>query len=337
MASTPVQTTKPAVTVEALRRQLLQERLTLGGVALALALFIAYQNFFPSVWAISVDGKMVVAVRDRGQAEVVLEQLKAEHGGGEDVQFSQDVRVLRIHPSKIEVTNVDGAIRSLRETVRLTSLRGVISVDGVAAAALPTEADANEVIAALKATAAARVTQLDEEPVFVEPVEVATAPADEEIWCDQATALALLGGGSAGEPEFHLVKRGDNPWVIIRRYGMTMREFKQLNPGVKATRLQLGAQLRVRQEAPPAVTIRVKGRLVKEVKTPFETKIRSNPRMYVGKRVETQSGKPGIDRVTMAVVFENDKLVEETVLDRQTVRRPQTKIVVYGSKPRPRR
>jgi len=336
-SASPTVATGGSSAASALRRQLRRERLLFGGVVLVLLAILGYQNFLPRAWAIRVDGRPIVALPNRTQAEAALQQLREQAGGAAEVKFAQAVTITRAWSRSLPITDVNGAVAALQQRVRLTSLRGVIFIDGAPAVALPTEAIAKQTLADIKAKAAARVTQLDEPPVFLEQVEARTAPAEEEIWADAATAKELLAGGPGGEPEFHVVRRGENPWVIARKYGMTVREFQRLNPKAKATRLRPGQRLRVRKEAPPAITVRVRGRVIKEIDTPFPTKIRSNPRLYVGKRVEKQAGRPGRARVTLQVTYENAKLVERKVLKREPLRPPREKIVVYGSKPRPRR
>ncbi|MGH7458602.1 MAG: D-alanyl-D-alanine carboxypeptidase/D-alanyl-D-alanine endopeptidase [Longimicrobiaceae bacterium] len=48
-----------------------------------------------------------------------------------------------------------------------------------------------------------------------------------------------------GEPRFHTVRSGDTLDGIARRYGVTVRQLRDANPGVDPARLQIGQEVRV--------------------------------------------------------------------------------------------
>ena len=51
-------------------------------------------------------------------------------------------------------------------------------------------------------------------------------------------------GHPAGE--YYTIKGGDTLYSIARRYGTSVDEITRLNPGIKATELEIGTQIRIR-------------------------------------------------------------------------------------------
>ncbi len=322
-------------TIRRLRRRLWMERcgFTLALVAVAGAWLSP--TLFPRVWAVYVDGKPILALKDRKTLDGLLEQARAE-AGDESAAFTQQVQVARAHPRDVEVTDAQTARERLAEVLQLRAERAVIYVDGVAAVALPDEASASEVLDRVKAAFAGDTGQLERAPTFKEAIEVRVEGAGQDLWAEPDTAVALL-KGEGGEPtRRHTVRRGETLSEIAARHASSVETLRQLNPGLKPSRLRPGDTLLLGAGSEPVVTVVTETRETRTVPISYATQVRRSPAMYVGKRVLKQPGRPGLQQVTFRVRSENGIPVSRAVLQRKKLQSPRDKIVVLGGKPRPR-
>lgn len=207
----------PDDSLRRLRRRLWWERgfftLALLGVAGAWA----YTLLFPSVWAVYVDGRPLVAMRDRKAILAVLEGVKAR--GGVDpttVTFVQPVRVARADPARVEIVDAGTASARLEQTLERRAPRAVLFIDGIAAAALPAERDAREALSRVQAALAGPLDTIDAPPRFRERVEIRTEPAPEELWMDVPEAVELLEGDGDSAPLVTVITEGrTRQWATI--------------------------------------------------------------------------------------------------------------------------
>jgi LysM repeat protein len=324
-------------TVRRLSRRLWMERILFVFVLTGGAGAWAYPALFPSVWAAYVDGKPVVAMRERAAIQTAVEQVKREEAEATPAAtFTQRVRIDRADPRRVTLADARTAVERLKSALQVCGPRGVIYVDDLSVAALPDAAQANAVLEQVKASFAARLDELDGPPSFKEKVEVRQEPAEQEAWADEETALALLRGEN-GDGNAHTVAAGESAWTIARKYQKSLEELKKLNPGVNLDLIHDGQTLTVGAAEPPLVTVVTEGRLTRTRATPYRTLIRHTPDMYLGKQFAGQIGRPGQEKLVSRVRCENGEVVREEVLSRTVLSKPRDRVVWAGSKPRPPR
>jgi LysM repeat protein len=277
-------------------------------------------------------------MRDRDEIEAALERVKEEEApGASEVAFVQDVRVAAADPEEVTLADEETALARLQEAIELSSDRAVIYIDGVAAVALPDEDQARLALDRVKADLAGSPAKLSAEPAFKEKVEVRVEEAQQDLWADVDTTVSLLKGEGGEEVKTHQVASGETAWSISQGAGVSVADLARLNPGTDLDMLRAGQSLKVGGAAEPVLTVVSEGRIASVQATPYETIVRRNPLVYAGKRFLKQPGIPGSERVTYRVRYENGRVVEREVLRRDRVARPRAKVVVVGSKPRPRR
>lgn len=314
-----------------LRRRLWLERGAWVVLIAAGAGAWALPNLMPSVWALSANGRPIVAMRDRAAVSALLSEMKREKAGDSALlSYLDGVEIQRVDPSRVEITDPQTAAERLEEAASLQAPRGVIYVAGQPVAALPDAAAATEVLEDLKR----RVPTVPggAPPEFKETVEVRTEPAKRDLWTDRTNALtALTGKGGRGT---HRVRSGESGWSIARAEEMSLQELKELNPGVNLERLQLGQELKVGQGGPAPLTVVSTGTVTETAAIPFHESTTPRPLMWAGKRVVKQHGVPGRQRVTYRVTYENGKVTAKEPLERTQIQPPIEQIVAVGTKPR---
>jgi LysM repeat protein len=325
-------------TIDQLRRRLWIERGLFSAVIAVLAFAWIYPSLFPGVWAVYVQGKPVVAMRDRQSVGSVVDQVKEQFAGNAGaVRFAREVKIARADPAKVEITDQQSAFEKLEAVWKQNADQAIIYIEGTAVVAVPTEEDAKTVLDRVRADLSASVGDLQVAPEFKQAVEVRVESTTEDILADVDTAVALLEGKDAEGAGVHRVVSGDNGWSVARQYDLSLEELWKLNPGVNLNRLHIGQELKVVGVEEPLVTVSAEGRMTAEEPISFRTEIRSSPEMFLGKRLLLQEGKAGKSRVTYRVRSENGKVLEKEELSREEVSPPQSKIVVLGVRPRNRR
>jgi LysM repeat protein len=329
----------PDETIHRLRRRLWVERGLFGAAIVALAAGWGISARRPGTWAVYVNGRPVVAMRDPQTLSRLLEQIKHERAGGsEGVEFLQPVRIDRCGVGEAALVDVAAARKRLEPALKLRARRGVIYVNDLPAVALPTARAANGVLERVKTDFAQQGEgTVEAAPTFQEKVEVREESAEDSSWADEETAVALLKGDAATGDGRHSVVRGDNAWSIGRRYDLTQAELRALNPGVNLTRLRVGQSLAVAKEAGALVTVVTESTVTQEIRTPFPVTRRPSLTMYLGKQVVKRPGRPGRARATYRIRFENGRLAAREEVSREPTADPRPALVIVGAKRRPRR
>jgi LysM repeat protein len=318
-----------------LRRRLWIERGCMAAVAAIAAGAWLYPVLLPNAWAVYVDGKPVTAVEDRTAAQALLEQLKQSSGAG--ASFVQEVRVDRVDPKRVPLVAPPAALEKLRDSVKLRAERAVIYIEGLPVVGLPSKVEAQRVLDQMKAVSAGDA-ELTGAPTFKQQVEVRTEPAEQELWADADTALALL-KGEGGEARSVQVRSGDTGWSIAERADVSLEDLRQANPGVNLNRLRTGQELKLAggEAEAPLLTAIAEAESTRTLVLPYQTLLHRHPKLYVGKRITKQGGRMGRQRVTYRIRYENGTPVEEKVVSRTVLAQPRPKIVLVGSLPRPGR
>jgi hypothetical protein len=325
---------RPEDTIGRLRRRLWIERSVFGLVLLGVTGAWLYPIVFPSVWAVYVDGRPVVAMRERGSMAAALERYAREETAGTPAAFVQRVHIGRCDPAKVEVTDAPVAARRLAEVVQLTAPRAVIYVEGEPVAGLKDQSQAIAMLAQLKGKLAPALPSLDASPTFKEKIEVRLEPVAQDLWAEPDEALGLL-MGEGGEAGSHTVAAGDTGQAIAARHNMTLSRLDELNPGIDLHSLRIGQSIALEEPASPLVTVQTGGRVTEIRKMRYETEVRTKPSLYVGKRFLKRPGRDGRQRVTYRIRFENQREVGREEVGRVTLESAVSKIVIIGGKPRP--
>lgn len=288
---------------------------------------------------IVVDGRPVVCVCSRREAEQVLQQVKSVSGADPaEVEFKQKVVVARA-PRGASPVSRHRALGILRTAVSPVFCRMAIIVDGEPAVAVPSEEMAADVLDLAKLKFGSLAKNLAEEPQFKQDVKVDIAVVSPEIYCSTAeSALDMLltrrvrGSGRA----VYTVRQGDNAWTIATRRGLSVDGLAKLNPGINLEKLQIGDRLIVAGSATagPGLTVIVRDLVTREEPVPPPVHRVTSAQLYAGKTYLVSPGRWGRRAVRRVDIYENGRKVGSEVADEQILREASPKIVAFGIKPR---
>lgn len=114
----------------------------------------------------------------------------------------------------------------------------------------------------------------------------------------------LLAASTAFAQKTHTVAKGDNPYNISKKYGMSLEEFNKMNPSVKDGNLQIGQVIKVKGSATTAVTpkpqttaVSNSGKLGKIVLKPKQT-LYGITKQYKISEADLRKLNPNLDNLT---------------------------------------
>ena len=206
-----------------------------------------------------------------------------------------------------------------------------IYIDGDFLCAVRNESDAvsvfNSLIAPKKANAA-EGTIVD----FVEEIEYVEGlyPDNEKTLWDTLALKKKLKEPKT-EAKYHTVKRHDNVRTIAKKYGLTTKQLKALNPSVNFNKLLKKQSILVSPQT-DYVRIKVMKTRTKTSVIPFEKIKRESSYITKGTTKISQRGSNGKKVTTELVTYINGKETYSTVVSVKTVKAPVNEITLIGTR-----
>ncbi|MCX7598033.1 MAG: G5 domain-containing protein [Armatimonadetes bacterium] len=282
------------------------------------------------VRALMVDGKLACYVPNEATAERVRKGLIQEALG--DLKNPAAIKE-RWEVVRPQVVSAEQAIELLRDKVHVQIEAFGIEVDGKVMLAVPTEADARQVLEMAKARFAPNGAALLAPPRFRQTVRLVHAVvASDELCREPAKAVDRLLG--AGTQQYHTVRAGDTPAKIAARYGMKLADLWALNPGLRGRNLRAGQKILVRTSKPALTVVTVREETDRKPIPPPE-QVEHTSALPDGERRVLDEGEPGEKLVTLKATYENDRRVKAQVLAERVIKQPRPRKVLVGTRPTP--
>jgi LysM repeat protein len=280
------------------------------------------------VRALMVDGKLACYVPNEAAAERVRKGLLEEALGGLKNPAAIRERWEVVRP---RVLSADEAMKLLRDKVHVQIEAFGIEVDGKVLLAVPTEADARQVLEMVKARFAPDRETLLAPPRFRQTVRLVHAVvASEELYRDPAKAVERLLG--TGGQTYHTVRAGDNPSKIAARYGMKLTDLWSLNPGLRGRDLKAGEKVLVSTSRPVLSVVTVR-EVTDRRPIPPPEEVERTAALPEGERKVVDEGEPGEKLVTLKATYENERRVKAQVLSERVIKQPRPRKVLLGTGP----
>lgn len=305
-----------------LRRQLLVERAFFIAVIVVLAIVAVRQARALRAYQITVDGRPVVTVADRGTAKKLLAELS---GDMPDARFRQTVDVQRAD-LRAGVAREERARKVLATAIHVIVPAHVIIVNGKVAAAVPSREDAEQVLSRVRATYAGP----DQKSRFKESVRVEAADISRGRVVAAEDAFKLLAGGAAGSTTTYEVQAGDTAWSIAKKHGISVEQLGSLNSRINLDRLQAGQTLSVGHGKSGLTVVTVEERTEIEP-IPSSTSVKAAPDLRKGERRVITKGQDGEKSVRYRITSENGRVVKREVVAETVTRRPKPERVLVGT------
>ena len=205
-----------------------------------------------------------------------------------------------------------------------------VYVDNNVAVALDSMEEAKEILNSIKL----RYKTDSNEVSFYNNVYLKQARVNKSKVRSKEDAEEILNGEKI-QAVVHIVKEGETIGEIAESYDVSQSEIMNNNPGVVPELLKVGTKLCIKA---PVAMIQVKA-VSKEVcveSVPFQTKVKNDSTRYQGTTVVSVAGVNGKKSVTYENVRVNGALIEKNALSEEIISNPVDKVVLSGTKPRPK-
>lgn len=327
-------------TIHNLRLQLRIERALILLVALFFTARWVCGMFSDAKSLILVNGKPIVCVPSENDANAILDKIRTDTGcNPSEIKFREEVHVARA-PRDASPVSRHMAMRMARRAISPVFQRWAIIVNGKPLVALPSQKAAGETLDLAKLRFGKLAANLLEEPQFKENVTVDLAPVSPDIYrktAKQAVESLFAAPQPARRDAVYIVEKGDVASAIAEKYGLGLAELCRLNPKMNLNRLQIGDKIFIKKtEAQTAkLTVIVRDLQERTEVTTAPIQRVSSAALYSGKTAEISSGRSGLRKVRLAVIYENGRKVGSEILEEKAIRKPMPQRIAVGIKPRP--
>lgn len=286
----------------------------------------------------SYHGKVLGVVKDQEDVfsvlDVVSKQLSAVHdvnisiGQADDIQFRKVVTVNR------DIDNMEEVLNRLTYMKDINVTAYGIFVDGKRAAVLPTQGEADAVLAGLLEKFSKTKSGIRYEHIsFKEKVKV------QEV----STKLGNLQNGSAVaknmlseevSEKIHVVTAGETKEHIAKQYNLSVATLEASNPSIKGKAVTIGQKL-VIPETASVLHIATVEKATYNVPIAHDTVQQNNPKAYKGINTTKTTGKNGTTQIIARVIRVNGNETGRQILKETVITKPVTEVILIGSKPIP--
>jgi murein DD-endopeptidase MepM/ murein hydrolase activator NlpD len=336
--------------------------IVLGTLTFGVSTASASSSNLSTVYYVYMDKEYVGTVSDKEVVEDILEgkveEFKQSYTNYDLAVDSQLTYVSEQVFNSSAKTNDKEVAEIIQNKLAVQANAAALVIDGKAVAYLKSEAEADQVLNALKLKYVTQ-EQLTELEARKETPEEALPPLTENqvrlldvsftkevsqnsekvtpdkiLTVDQA--VNFLTKGTLEEKKYQ-VKEGDVLGGIASENGMEMAQLLSINPGLtEDSVLKIGQELNVTFLQPLLQVVVVKEEMKKEV-IAFESKVIEDPSMYKGDTEVEQEGSDGSSESTYKVTEQNGVRVAQEVVSQNILQEPVSYIVRKGTKVVPSR
>ncbi|MEN6640832.1 MAG: G5 domain-containing protein [Armatimonadia bacterium] len=282
--------------------------------------------------AILINDQVAAMVRSEKAAMAVRERLlaQANDGGPGQATFREKWEDVTRPVENGRLLSVGEAVEVLKPKVTVVKEACSIENAGVQLVIVPTKETALNVLDRLKlryrapTDAVVTATRLRPEPT----IRPCTA-VPSQILTDEAEAAARLNSART-QPEIHQVREGEYPDKIAAQHGLTLSEFRQLNPELEGKDLRVGQKVNVLFRTPGLVVVTVKQCVTTE-QVPPPVKRSASKTLPKGAKKTVSPGKPGRKRVRWEITMYNDREARRRSLSEETVAEAEPQEILIGS------
>lgn len=286
----------------------------------------------------SYHGKVLGVVKDQGDVfsvlEVVSKQLSEEHDVNISINETSDIEFRKVVTVNRDIDNMEEVLSRLTYMQDISVTAYGIFVDGKRAAVLPSQDEANSVLAGLlEQFSAAQNGIRYESVIFQEDVTVQEVSAK----LGNLQRAAIVSRNLLAEEvsdKVHVVAAGDTKASIAKQYGLSVSKLVEANPAIKDLEPSIGDKLTIQQTA-PVLHVATVEKATYNVAIAHDTVKKDNPNAYKGINTIKTKGVDGTTQVVARVIRVNGIETEREILKETITAEPVTEVILVGSKPIP--
>ncbi|GAW93103.1 peptidase M23 [Calderihabitans maritimus] len=301
-------------------------------IAALILIGFGYHHQQTLAYDVLLDGEVIGQVKDPGEAKDLLQNYveQTEKKLGQEVELTSS---LDFEPNRLKPAALAGNLEKiLRQKVELLTEAYVLYIDGEKYLAVLKKDDITGILEEYKSRYLTGIDETDavEEAGFKQQVEVKKEQVSVDTLVTPEEAREKI-NAPLKEAQVVKVQKGDNLWLLARRYGTTVDELTRLNPDIKPERLYPGDELVISPEKPLLDVVVNLEKTVRE-KIPFPTEYRKDSTMFRRERRVIRPGREGEKEVTYRIALVNGVEQNREVVAEKVIREPVSQIVKVGTK-----
>lgn len=309
-----------------------------GTVAIAVAVVAIFS--YATGYEYFYNGKHLGYVKNQEDVTKVLglvsEELSREYGSNIQINEESDISFKSMFVLDKEIDSIDTVLKRLTYMSDMKAEAYGIFIDGALYVTVENQAAAKAVLNNIYDDyVKEESSKLKYEKIgFKEKVEIKQIDTKLAYLSSvkQATNKIMNGGE---KQESYKVKTGDTIYGICEKLDVTWDELKEMNPDLKEESIYPGDEILLKK-ATAAVNVRTVEVATFGEKVKYKTKYKKSSDMYEGESQVEQEGKNGKRVVTARLTRENGEIIDRQTLKSDIIIKPVTKVIVKGTKPRPK-
>jgi len=136
--------------------------------------------------------------------------------------------------------------------------------------------------------------------------------------------------GDTSAEIIYTISKGDTPYEVARRAGISLDTLYSLNPVIKNT-FVVGQKITI-ASSEPFLSVKVQRYEVKEETVKYNTVTTKNNNYYTSYRKVTRKGVDGLNEVTYLVTYLNGVATEKETIETKVIKKPVDEKVTVGTK-----
>lgn len=301
--------------------------LPIGGFAVLLIVVLICSSLTFGL-KVEYDGVILGNIKD----ETVYDT--AEKGLMQRVLFEEDDEVEIIPKFSLAVVKEESLLTSDEITDKLIQASSSVIdeasglyVDGVLIGAVKEGQELEEALNSILA----KYDNGNEKDIiaFVKDVQVKEGLYPVSSIVDLASLKEKISGESAAEI-IYTVSKGDTPYDVARKAGISLDTLFALNPVAKTT-FVIGQKITI-ASSEPFLSVKVQKEVKQRENVDYKTVTTKNNNYYTSYRKVTRSGKKGVNEVTYLVTYLNGVATEKEVINTKVISLPVDEKVTVGTK-----
>ncbi|UOR10795.1 peptidoglycan DD-metalloendopeptidase family protein [Halobacillus amylolyticus] len=329
--------------------------MTLLGIGLSLGTTYAESNL-ETIYHVYVGDKHIGAVNDKEIVQSYVDQrLNQAQEENENLRLTTKEEIAYVPEKKFTPThNNEKVIKGLKENISVAANAVGLNIDDQTIAYLPSGEKAQKAVQKFKEQyvdkeALRKVKErkengkqptIDDSTIIdvsltnkVSKIEKEVEPS-KVVTVDEAVDIIQRG---KPEDKVHTVAEGEVLGELSSMYGLTQDELIEMNSELeKDEPLQIGQEINVTVfERLTEVVVELEG--IKEESISYDTETVETDELQKGEKAVKQEGREGEKEVHYFIKKESGEIVEEKILNEETISKPVKEIILKGTKVTPSR
>ncbi len=302
--------------------------------SMAVALAAVGLSLYTVGTAVSCNGREICVLAgeaDVKQAVSQVEEITRQALG--DPDYTVDPKLVQTQRKLVARRNIakPAVLRdTLTEEIGLIDYAYTLYVDGELVAATPYAGALDELLEQLKI---GYITENTVECRFEETTEIRHEYVDRSEIMNLGYIAELLNATKQGEVTY-TVELGDTYYGVADKFGLTLAELLEMNPGYDVSILRVDDVLTVSRAVPYLTVVDVE-RQSAVLDVAYGVTYRDDDTMYQGDTRLISSGEYGKEDVTANTIYVNGQEAGRQVVARAMLQQPVNEVQARGTKERP--